>query len=143
MSQSLGHDPLCTWRQAEEADAGDPRRWLAGGLAVCDCDKIAKVREESKAAIAAAEQRGRESAYADYLHQKEPFAVWCMEQGERNQRAVFESLIDAAFAKGVWQGQRDMLAKCIEAVEKEFSLSLEPPWVGEVIDTLQALQEKP
>lgn len=46
MSQSLGHDPLCTWRQAEEADAGDPRRWLAGGLAVCDCDLIAKVRED-------------------------------------------------------------------------------------------------
>ena len=46
MSQSLGHDPLCTWRQAEEADAGDPRRWLAGGLAICDCDKIAKVRED-------------------------------------------------------------------------------------------------
>ena len=46
MSQFLGHDPLCTWRQAEEADAGDPRRWLAGGLAVCDCDKIAKVRAD-------------------------------------------------------------------------------------------------
>lgn len=48
MSQSLGHDPLCTWRQAEEADAGDPRRWLAGGLAACDCDLIAKVREDEQ-----------------------------------------------------------------------------------------------
>ena len=48
MSQFLGHDPLCTWRQAEEADAGDPRRWLAGGLAVCDCDLIAKVREDER-----------------------------------------------------------------------------------------------
>jgi hypothetical protein len=42
------HDPLCTWRQAEEADAGDPRRWLAGGLAVCDCLKIAEVREDER-----------------------------------------------------------------------------------------------
>ena len=48
MSQFLGHDPLCTWRQAEEADAGDPRRWLAGGLAVCDCDLIAKVRADER-----------------------------------------------------------------------------------------------
>lgn len=44
----MTHDPLCTWRQAEEADAKDPRRWLAGGLAVCDCDKIAKVREDER-----------------------------------------------------------------------------------------------
>ena len=65
MSQSLGHDrtdtgtgvthdPLCTWRQAEEADAGDPRRWLAGGLAVCDCYKIAEVREDTIAKCIAA-----------------------------------------------------------------------------------------
>jgi len=65
MSQFLGHtstqsgtgvthDPLCTWRQAEEADAGDPCRWLAGGLAVCDCDKIAKVREDMLAKCIAA-----------------------------------------------------------------------------------------
>jgi len=44
----MTHDPLCTWRQAEEADAGDPRRWLAGGLAVCDCALIAKVREDER-----------------------------------------------------------------------------------------------
>ena len=61
MSQSLGHDPLCTWRQAEEADAGDPRRWLAGGLAVCDCTLIAKVREDMLAkCIAAVEAAARD-----------------------------------------------------------------------------------
>jgi hypothetical protein len=49
---------------------------------------------------------------------------------------------DELFA-GYEQGQADMLAKCIAAVEEAFSLSLEPPWVGEVIEALQALQEKP
>lgn len=57
---SVTHDPLCTWRQAEEADAGDPRRWLAGGLAVCDCALIAKVREDmlTKCIAAVAELPG-------------------------------------------------------------------------------------
>jgi hypothetical protein len=57
---SLGHDPLCTWRQAEEADAGDPRRWLAGGLAVCDCDLITKVREDERNARTTAWDDGME-----------------------------------------------------------------------------------
>lgn len=85
------HDPLCPEHHADE--------WSPPWMYDCRCDLIRQ-----------AEQRGRESAYADYLHQKEPFAVWCMEQGMSNQRAAFEPLIDAAFAKGAWQGQRDALA---------------------------------
>lgn len=121
----------------------DADAWLAPAD-----DGIWVLASDAEAAIAAAEQRGRESAYADYLHQKEPFAVWCMEQGERNQRAVFESLIDAAFAKGVWQGQRDMLAKCIEAVEacgddKGYIYSDTETGIQWAVAALRALQEKP
>ena len=100
---------------------------------------------EAKAAIAAAEQRGREAAYADYLHQKEPFAVWCMEQGAKNQRATFVSLVDAAFAKGEAQGQRDMLAKCIAELEALMAETSGDRFHGfwDALAALRALQEKP
>jgi hypothetical protein len=109
-------------------------------------DGLYVLASDAEAAIAAADQRGRESAYADYLHQKEPFAVWCMEQGERNQRAVFESLIDAAFAKGVWQGQQDMLTKCIALVEGTYTVSfvtLDADFQSAALVALRALQVKP
>ena len=104
-----------------------------------DEEGIFVLASDAEAAIAAAEQFGREAAYADYLHQKEPFAVWCMEQGAKNQRATFVSLVDAAFAKGEAQGQRDMIAKCIaalRAVEGGYSVPLGMS-VGAFIDAMR------
>lgn len=53
----MTHDPLCPWRQAEESDG--PERWLAV-TAVCECDLIAKVREDMLS-------RCEEAAYTDLL----------------------------------------------------------------------------
>jgi len=41
------------------------------------------------------------------------------------------------------QGQRDMLAKCIEAIRAEFAWSNEPADVHDAIDALRALEVKP
>lgn len=109
-----------------------------------DEEGVFVLASDAEAAIAAAEQFGREAAYADYLHQKEPFAVWCMEQGAKNQRATFVSLVDAAFAKGEAQGQRDMLAKCINwMLDPNHHPSEEAAvWAYAYAEALRALQEK-
>lgn len=76
---------------------------------------------DAEAAIAAAEQRGH----------------------ERGANETKEHLTDPISYQ---QGERDMLAKCIEAVDALYQVS--EPWTGnihlsEVIGALRALQEKP
>jgi hypothetical protein len=70
---------------------------------------------DAEAAIAAAEQRGRNA-----------------------ERLAMQPTIQEALE----QGQRDMLAKCIAAVE---ALDTPAPWIGIVaaLAALRALQEKP
>ena len=137
----MTHDPLCTWRQAEEADAGDPRRWLAGGLAVCDCDKIAKVRDDMLArcippATAAqmereADKRGYERGYLASSLQSLTIAA-----------LEATGMDDPRYAKGYAAGQRDMLAKCIAAVKAECYHDDPTEWCV-FAAALEALQEKP
>lgn len=42
---NLTHDQLCPWRQAEESESA---LGLLAGVAVCECDLIAKVREDER-----------------------------------------------------------------------------------------------
>ena len=41
----MTHDPLCPWRQAEESDTA---LGFLAGAAVCECDLIAKVRQDER-----------------------------------------------------------------------------------------------
>ena len=122
------HDPLCPQPVQELSRPG-----LTVIAGTCHCATIAKVREDERA---------------------NGTAEWMSNHGDRWE---YEAGVSAGraealgirvrevmpYANGYFDGENHMLAKCIAAVEKAFSLSLEPPWVGEVIEALQALQEKP
>ncbi len=75
----MTHDPLCKGYFLQ-----------FGGGESCNCDLIAKVRAESKSAIAAAERKGGPEHIDDMLSR--------------------------AYEEGFESGQGDMLTKCIAAI---------------------------
>jgi flagellar biosynthesis/type III secretory pathway protein FliH len=112
----------------------------------CQCDLIAKVREESEAAIRAAVEVVTErqvAAVGDIAKQ-------VAEASERGRSKGYEEGYwtgdKSGYANGHKDGQRDMLAKCIETAKACLTFSnhpLENTGIWAALDALQALQEKP
>jgi hypothetical protein len=42
--EGMTHDPLCAWRRADETDTVET--YFGAGFAVCDCEFIARIRED-------------------------------------------------------------------------------------------------
>lgn len=104
------HDPLCP---------------SADGSAdiYCECELIAKVREDTNASQLTMWNRTQEQA-----------------------AFIIETATKSVWIDGYGEGRKDMLAKCIAAVDARIRPTLHPlenAGIGEALAALRALQEKP
>jgi hypothetical protein len=95
----MTHDPMCPCNEPGHTHYEyAPSRLCT----YCRCGLIAKVRDESKSAIAAAEQRGWDNGY---------------DAGRRDERAELRDPGTAATRGAYEQGQRDAIEGAVQRVE--------------------------
>lgn len=132
-------EPMQKW--IHDADVGCYRRLMNGNYELLPHDVAVVLASDAEAAIAAAEQRGREDAIARLgeWQKHSPLGGKTYEQGQRDALAAAEQECGERSHGHYMDGQRDMLARCIAAVEALPGTGTHTPGLGSVLGRKQVL----